>query len=189
MKLIDATCPFVMRVHRAARAFRERGLSVVIIGKRSHAEVQGILGEAPDAVIVGSVDDARRLSLPPDAPHRLGVVSQTTMNADDVKEIVAALSSRFEVETLAEVCNATKERQDAVKAFDGDALLVLGSATSSNTSRLCEVSRAGKVFRAGSMDELRAIDFAGVADLGVTSGASTPESFLEEAVASVKCKV
>ncbi len=189
MKLIDATCPFVMRVHRAARAFRESGLSVVIIGKRSHAEVQGILGEAPDAAVVGSVDDARRLSLPPDAPRRLGVVSQTTMNADDVKEIVAALSSRFEVETLAEVCNATKERQDAVKAFDGDALLVLGSATSSNTSRLCEVSRAGKVFRAGSMDELRAIDFSGVADLGITSGASTPESFLEEAVASVKCKV
>ena len=182
MKLIDATCPFVMRVHRAARAFRERGLSVVVIGKRSHAEVQGILGEAPDATVVGSVDDALHLSLPPGAPRRLGVVSQTTMNADDVKAIVSALSSRFEVETLAEVCNATKERQDAVKSFDGDALLVLGSAASSNTSRLCEVSRAEKVFRAGSMDELRAIDFSGISSLGVTSGASTPESFLEEAV-------
>ncbi len=176
---VDATCPFVARVHNAARSFHERGLKVVIIGKSSHAEVRGILGEAPGAAVVESVAGARALEMPRGA--RLGVVSQTTMHADDVKLVVAALRERFDVETTAEVCGATKERQDAVKAFDGDALLVLGSASSSNTTRLCEVARV-RTMRAGAMDEVRALDFTGVTRLGVTSGASTPEAFLEEAV-------
>jgi 4-hydroxy-3-methylbut-2-enyl diphosphate reductase len=103
------------------------------------------------------------------------------MNADDVAEIVEVLSRRFEVESVAEVCNATKERQDAVKSFDGDALLVLGSVSSSNTRRLCEVAGC-EAYRAGSVDEVSAIDFSAVERLGVTSGASTPESFFGEAV-------
>lgn len=176
--VVDATCPFVTRVHRAARAFAQKGLQVLIIGNPSHAEVKGILGEAPDARVVRTRGDADSLSL--DA-RRVGVVSQTTMNADEVRDIVEALRARYEVETVAEVCNATKDRQDAVKAFDGDALLVLGSASSSNTRRLCEVARC-RTFRAGSMDEVRAIDFSGFSDLGVTSGASTPEEFLRETV-------
>lgn len=178
LEVIDATCPFVMRVHKAAQEYNKKGLTVVIIGKRSHAEVKGILGEAPDAVVVASADEARALELPQGAGTRLGVVSQTTMNADDVRAIVAALAERFDVESVAEVCNATKERQDAVKAFDGDALLVLGSANSSNTRRLCEVARC-RTFRAGSLEELGSIDFTGIDRLGITSGASTPESFFK----------
>ena len=103
------------------------------------------------------------------------------MNADEVRAIVAALRERFVVETAADVCNATKERQDAVKSFGGDALLVLGSANSSNTRRLCEIARC-RTFRAGTMDEVEALDLSGVEVLGVTSGASTPESFLDQAV-------
>ena len=189
LAVVDATCPFVTRVHNAARAFAERGLPVVIIGKPDHAEVVGILGEAPGATVVRNLADAKALGDgTPDMERgtgggrkSVGVVSQTTMNADEVREIVAALRERFDVETTAEVCNATKERQDAVKSFDGDALLVLGSANSSNTRRLCEVARC-RTFRAGTMDEVRSIDFAGVCRLGVTSGASTPEDFLEDAV-------
>lgn len=181
--IVDATCPFVAKVHAAARSFAERGLPVVVVGKASHAEVAGIVGEAPGAFVVGSVRDAEAMDL---ASPRIGVVSQTTMNADEVAEIVAALSRRFEVETAAEVCFATKERQDAVKAFDGDALLVLGSASSSNTARLCEVSRAKRVFRAGTLDEVSAIDFSGASRLGVTSGASTPESFLSSALSLLR---
>ncbi|MBQ6136280.1 MAG: 4-hydroxy-3-methylbut-2-enyl diphosphate reductase [Kiritimatiellae bacterium] len=178
LNVVDATCPFVDRVHRAARGFAARGMPVVVIGKASHAEVKGILGEAPDAAVICSVEEARAVGMP---GGPVGVVSQTTMNADEVREIVAALRERFEVETTADVCNATKERQDAVKAFDGDAILVLGSASSSNTRRLCEVARC-RAFRAGTMDELRALDLSGVSHLGVTSGASTPESFLDAAV-------
>ena len=107
------------------------------------------------------------------------------MNADEVRAVVAALRGRFEVETMAQVCNATKERQDAVKAFDGDAILVLGSANSSNTRRLCEVARC-RAFRAGTLDDVRALDLSGVERLGATSGASTPEEFLNAALALLR---
>jgi len=178
--IVDATCPFVERVHRSAREFVVRGLPVVVVGNPGHAEVKGILGEAPGAAVVRSPSDAKTLSSRLSA-RVIGVVSQTTMNADEVREIVETLRGSFHVETAADVCNATKERQDAVKAFDGDALLVLGSASSSNTRRLCEVAGC-RTFRAGTMDEVRALDLSDVVRLGVTSGASTPESFLEEAV-------
>ena len=185
LDVVDATCPFVTRVHDAARAFAARGLHVAVVGKASHAEVKGILGEVPCASVVASVDEARSFECPDAATVPVGVVSQTTMNADEVREIVAALRDRFEVETMADVCGATKERQDAVKAFDGDALLVLGSANSSNTRRLCEVARC-RTFRAGTMEEVGALDFTGVVRLGVTSGASTPEEFFNNVVKKLK---
>ena len=187
LKVVDATCPFVTRVHTAAREFAARGLPVVVIGHENHAEVKGIVGEVSDvaghspAITANSPTLSTALS----GSQTIGVVSQTTMNADEVAALVAQLKERFTVETMAEVCNATKERQDAVKAFDGDALLVLGSANSSNTRRLMEVARC-RAFRAGTLEEVRALDLRGVRRLGVTSGASTPESFLAEAVAYLK---
>ena len=175
LKVVDATCPFVEKVHKAARDFAAKGLPVVVIGNPDHAEVKGIVGEF----------EAR----PAKPGERIGVVSQTTMNADEVKAIVEELKRDYEVETMAEVCNATKLRQDAVKEFSarhesdpGAALLVLGSVNSSNTRRLCEVAACAKVFRAGNLDEVKALDFTGVETLGVTSGASTPESFFDEAI-------
>ena len=181
LKIEDATCPFVARVQKAAADFHADGLQVVVIGKPSHAEVKGILGEAPGAIVISTLEDADRLTFPDGDLRKVGVVSQTTMNADDVAEIAARLSNRFEIESVAEVCNATKERQDVVKAFDGDAILVLGSANSSNTRRLSEVARC-RSFRAGSIDEIKAINFSGVDRLGITSGASTPESFFRSAL-------
>ena len=180
LKVVDATCPFVERVHRAARDFAAKGLPVVVIGNPSHAEVRGIVGEAANAVVLDP-SRPRAQELPP----RFGLVSQTTMNADEVASLVAELRESHEVETMAEVCNATKVRQDAVKAFSGDALLVLGSANSSNTRRLCEVARC-RTFRAGTMDEVRSLDLSGVRELGVTSGASTPESFFREVVSFLR---
>lgn len=178
LKVVDATCPFVEKVHKAAKEFASRGLNVVVIGNPDHAEVKGITGEVSDAIVIKSVPHS---PFPiPRSP--LGVVSQTTMNADEVANIVGKLRGGYEVETMAEVCNATKVRQDAVKAFDGDALLVLGSVNSSNTRRLCEVAKCAKVFRAGTLDEVKAIDFSGVSVLGVTSGASTPENFFTDVI-------
>ena len=183
LKVVDTTCPFVAKVHRAAREFAEKGLPVVIIGDPKHVEVQGIQGE---------IDSCRLQSIA--VGSRIGVVSQTTMNADEVERQVAELRKTYDVETMAEVCRATKERQDAVKRFCSLRLsssvsspfgvLVLGSRTSSNSKRLKEVAEqsGAKAFMAGSMDELKKIDFSGVERLGVTSGASTPERFLMEAV-------
>ena len=181
--VVDATCPFVERVHKAAREFAAKGLRIVVIGHPEHIEVKGIVGEVEEAVVISNVASAREFcAATADTDASLGVVSQTTMNADEVADIVAVLKTRFKVETTAEVCNATKVRQDAVKAFGGDAVLVLGSASSSNTARLCECAPC-KAFRAGTMDEVKALDLSGVTHLGVTSGASTPEEFLKAAVA------
>ncbi|MCQ2368158.1 MAG: 4-hydroxy-3-methylbut-2-enyl diphosphate reductase [Kiritimatiellae bacterium] len=179
LKVVDATCPFVERVHREARAFAEKGYQVVVIGNENHAEVKGILGEAPNAIVH---TDLPATPTPTTYTSPLGVVSQTTMNADDVKAKVEELKVGYKVETMAQVCNATKERQDAVKAFKGDALLVLGSSNSSNTKRLSEVASC-PTFRAGNMEEVRSLDFSGVNTLGVTSGASTPEEFFNEVIA------
>ena len=192
LKVVDATCPFVEKVHKAAKEFASRGLKVVVIGNPDHAEVKGITGEVSDAIVIKSVPHSpfpiphSPFPIPHSPfpiPHSpLGVVSQTTMNADEVADIVGKLRGGYEVETMAEVCNATKVRQDAVKAFDGDALLVLGSVNSSNTRRLCEVAKCAKVFRAGTLDEVKSIDFSGVSVLGVTSGASTPENFFTDVI-------
>ena len=187
LKVVDTTCPFVAKVHKAAKAFAEKGLPVVILGDPKHVEVQGISGEAESFPLQdkdGSSITSGKDSAFPLLGSRIGVVNQTTMNADEVERQVAELRKKYDVETMAEVCHATKERQDAVKRFAGDAVLVLGSKSSSNSKRLAEVAGQGgaKAFMAGSMDELRKIDFSGVERLGVTSGASTPERFLMEAV-------
>ena len=186
LKVVDATCPFVARVHDAAREFAAKGLAVVVIGNPGHAEVKGIVGEVPDAVVVRDAAEASALASPV-AGSAIGVVSQTTMNSDEVETVVAVLRGRFEVETTAEVCRATKVRQDAVRAFKGDALLVLGSANSSNTRRLCEVARC-RTFRAATLEEVSSLDLAGVGTLGVTSGASTPESFFAEAMKLLRAR-
>lgn len=173
LRVVDATCPFVERVHRAARELAAKGQPVVIIGNPHHAEVIGIRGEVEGVHVYPDV--------PKDA-RRIGVVSQTTMDSDEVARIVADLRTRFEcVETMAEVCNATKVRQDAVRNFRGDALLVLGSANSSNTRRLCEIAPC-RTFRAGTLEDVDRLDLTGVQVLGVTSGASTPESFFGAAL-------
>ncbi len=172
LRIVDATCPFVARVHQEARALAERGLPVVIIGDARHDEVKGIRGEVPSAFIWPD--------LPTDV-QRIGVVCQTTMNAAEVEKILDELRTRYTVETSASVCRATQERQDAVRAFTGDALLVLGSRNSSNTRRLAEVANC-PAFRAGSMEELKRLPLSDFQHLGVTSGASTPEDFLARAI-------
>ena len=177
LRIVDTTCPFVARVHRSAKEFSERGLAVVVIGNKDHAEVAGIRGEIKGGGWIYPET--------PEGVDRIGVVSQTTMNADDVAAAVAELGKKYAVETSAEVCSATKERQDAVRRFKGDAVLVLGSANSSNTRRLCEVASC-RAFRAGTMEEVEAVDFSGVGRLGVTSGASTPESLFEKAVSYLR---
>ena len=190
LKVVDTTCPFVAKVHKTAREFSEKGLPVVVLGDPRHVEVKGIVGECGNM----RVWDCENEELGKWEYGKIGVVSQTTMNADEVKRAVGELKKKSDVETMAEVCRATKERQEAVKRFCSSCLsssvsrpfgvLVLGSRMSSNSKRLKEVAEqnGAKAFLAGTMDELRAIDFSGVERLGVTSGASTPERFFMEAV-------
>ena len=185
LEIVDATCPFVAKVHRAARDFARRGLQVVVLGDPEHAECRGVAGEAGETM---TFDEA--VAAAGGGRKKVGVVAQTTMNADEVARQVAALREVCDVETSADVCCATKERQDAVRAFASPqrAVLVLGSRTSANSRRLAEVAerRGARAFLAGTMEEVRALDLSGVQTLGVTSGASTPERFFEEAVRFLK---
>ena len=192
LAVVDATCPFVERAHRAARAFAARGVPVAVVGHAEHAEVRGIVGEISACSVVASAEEVAALPYPESSP--LGVLCQTTLSSGTVRAVLDALRARYpllETPPAADICRATRDRQTAVAEFvrgGGDGVLVLGSAGSSNTNRLVEVARgAGAAFaaRAGTLDEVRALDFAGIGRIGVTSGASTPEEFLDRVVSLI----
>ncbi len=186
---IDATCPLVTKVHAQARRYAEAGYAVVLIGHAGHEEVEGTLGEAPDAIVlVESSGDAETVSLPPDRP--VAYVTQTTLSVDETSEIVAVLRRRFpkiQEPAREDICYATSNRQWAVKELlpEIDLLLVVGSGNSSNSQRLVEVARAAGVPAhlvedAGSIEE-RWLD--GCESVGLTSGASAPERLVEDVCA------
>ncbi|MGN0852317.1 MAG: 4-hydroxy-3-methylbut-2-enyl diphosphate reductase [Kiritimatiellia bacterium] len=186
LRVVDATCPFVWRAHRQVHDYVARGLFVVVVGHADHVEVGGVWGEVVAAggrgAIVGAAADVAEL--PPVAAA--GIVSQTTLAGETIQAVVAALRARgvaVETPAAADVCTATKDRQEAVRRFvraGGDGVLVLGSAHSSNTRRLAEIARAegARAWQAGRVEDVAACDFSSVCRLGVTAGASTPEKFL-----------
>jgi len=186
LKTIDATCPLVTKVHTQARRYAEAGYTIVLIGHPGHEEVEGTLGEAPQAtVLVESVDEATALELP--AETRLAYITQTTLSVDETREIIDVLRRRFpQIEGPAreDICYATSNRQWAVKELLAEVglLLVVGSRNSSNSVRLVEVSSAAGV-PAHLVDDAGEIDVAwldGVDVVGVTSGASVPERLVRE---------
>ena len=186
---IDATCPLVTKVHAQARRYAEAGYSIVLIGHAGHEEVEGTLGEAPDAIIlVESAEDAEHVSLPADRP--LAYVTQTTLSVDETGEIVTVLRRRFphiEGPAREDICYATSNRQWAVKELLAkiDLLLVVGSPNSSNSVRLVEVARADGT-PAHLVDDLHEIDeswLEGCETVGLTSGASAPERLVTDVCA------
>jgi 4-hydroxy-3-methylbut-2-en-1-yl diphosphate reductase len=186
LRVYDATCPLVTKVHTQARRYAEAGYTIVLIGHPGHEEVEGTLGEAPQAtVLVESVVDADALELP--AETRLAYITQTTLSVDETREIIDALRRRFpQIEGPAreDICYATSNRQWAVKELLDQVglLLVVGSRNSSNSVRLVEVSSAAGV-PAYLVDDASEIDEAwldGVEVVGVTSGASVPERLVRE---------
>jgi 4-hydroxy-3-methylbut-2-en-1-yl diphosphate reductase len=178
---IDATCPLVTKVHAQARRFAASGATVVLIGHAGHEEVEGTMGEAPDAIVlVESVADAEALELPAGVP--LAYVTQTTLSVDETREIVAVLERRFpEIRgpQKEDICYATSNRQWAVKELlpEVDLLLVIGSRNSSNSNRLVEVARAAGVESHLIEDETEIDEtwLDGPESVGLTSGASAPE--------------
>ena len=198
LRVVDATCPVVARVHRQVRAYAARGLPVVVVGHAEHVEVRGVVGEARDAgaEVAVAKDAADVAALPFPADAAIGAVCQTTLSGETVRAVLAALAARYprlETTPAADACTATRDRQEAVRAFvagGGGGVLVLGSASSSNTRRLAEtaVAAGARAWRAADARELAAIDFSGTEVLGVTSGASTPEDFFRAALAALARK-
>jgi 4-hydroxy-3-methylbut-2-enyl diphosphate reductase len=188
LETIDATCPLVSKVHAEARNYAARGFTVFLIGHAGHEEVEGTMGEAPDStLLVETVADAERMR--PPQTERLAYVTQTTLSVDDTREIAAVLRRRFpdiQSSKKDDICYATTNRQRAVKHLLGsvDLLLVIGSRNSSNSNRLVEVARAGGV-AAHLIDDERAIEevwLEGVETIGLTSGASAPESLVRRVI-------
>jgi 4-hydroxy-3-methylbut-2-en-1-yl diphosphate reductase len=181
LRTVDATCPLVAKVHAESRRYAREGYTVLLVGHGGHEEVEGTLGEAPEAtILVETLADAERVRVPD--PARVAYVTQTTLSVDETAEIVASLRRRFpaiEAPRKDDICYATTNRQRAVKqlAAEVDVLLVIGSGNSSNSKRLVETARALGV-DAHLIEDETAIDERWLVDaetVGLTSGASAPE--------------
>jgi 4-hydroxy-3-methylbut-2-en-1-yl diphosphate reductase len=188
LQVIDATCPLVTKVHLEALRFRNEGRAIILVGHKGHEEVIGTMGEVPGHIqLVGTVAQAKRVEVPD--PHRVAVLTQTTLGVDDANTIIEVLRRRFpELVTPSsdDICYATQNRQTAVKglASRADLVLVLGSHNSSNSQRLKEVAEDSGA-RAYLVDDASEIDPAwleGAESIGVTAGASAPEHLVEAVV-------
>lgn len=189
---IDATCPLVSKVHRQAERANEAGRHIIFVGHAGHPEVIGTLGQLPPGAmtLVESVDDVARLA-PPD-PEMLSFLTQTTLSVDDTRDIIAALQHRFPSITGPrgeDICYATSNRQEAVKAIADrcDRMIVIGAPNSSNSLRLVEVAErlgtpAHLVQRGNEVDPAW---LAGIGTLGITAGASAPETLVREVIDAV----
>ena len=190
LKALDATCPLVTKVHLQALRYAKEGYTIVLIGHRGHVEVEGTLGEAPDAIVlVQSVADVEALDLPD--PERVAYITQTTLSVDDVQAMVAALKRRYPAvhePAKADICYATQNRQDAVKelARRCPVILVVGAPASSNANRLVEVAtaRGARTYLIESADDIDSAWLEG--DVGITAGASTPEDVVRACVERVQ---
>jgi 4-hydroxy-3-methylbut-2-enyl diphosphate reductase len=188
LRTIDATCPLVTKVHLEALHYAKKGYTIVLIGHEEHDETIGTLGEAPDAIrLVGTREEAECVQVPD--PNRIAYLTQTTLSLDDTREIVEVLKRRFPKMASppkGDICYATQNRQDAVRAMAPhvDALLVLGAPNSSNSLRLCEVGRSLNVpsFLIERASDIRPEWLAGVRVLGLTASASAPEILVREVV-------
>jgi 4-hydroxy-3-methylbut-2-en-1-yl diphosphate reductase len=188
LRTVDATCPLVTKVHREARRFAQEGYTVFLIGHAGHEEVVGTMGEAPEAIVlVQTIDEVT--TLPEPATARVAYVTQTTLSVDETNAVIEALRERFPHivgPPKEDICYATTNRQAAVKSLAAlvDLMLVIGSANSSNSNRLVDVTRALGV-PAYLIDDEHDIDeawLAGVETVGITSGASAPEWLVQQVV-------
>ena len=185
LRVIDATCPLVSRVHNEARRYAEKGYEIVLIGHSGHPEVEGTMGQVPGPVhLVSNLDDVA--SLTPGNPAKLAYVTQTTLSVDDTREIIAALVKRFpriRGPDVKDICYATQNRQTAVRrlAERSDVILVIGADYSSNSNRLREIGdEAGTASHLiPDADGLDPAWLDGVRTVGITAGASAPESLVQ----------
>ncbi len=188
LRVFDATCPLVTKVHAEVTRMRKEGREIVMIGHKGHPEVEGTMGQSPQGIyLVETAADVASLRI--HAPDRLAYVTQTTLSVDDAAQVIAALKQRFPNITgprKDDICYATQNRQDAVKTLAGatDIVLVVGSKNSSNSNRLREVAET-RGARAHLIDDASQINPAwleGAANIGVTAGASAPEVLVKEVV-------
>ncbi|MBI2118284.1 MAG: 4-hydroxy-3-methylbut-2-enyl diphosphate reductase [Elusimicrobia bacterium] len=188
LKVIDATCPLVTKVHMEAILFAKQGCTILLVGHEGHDEVIGTMGEAPEKIIlVDSPEDVEKLQV--DDPEKVAVITQTTLSLDDTRDTIEAIKRKFPKVIFPpkeDICYATTNRQTAVKQLTSqvDLILVIGSENSSNSKRLAEVSQ-DKGVKAYLIDDVTKIKkewFVGVRNIGITAGASAPEHLVREVI-------
>jgi 4-hydroxy-3-methylbut-2-enyl diphosphate reductase len=190
LRVIDATCPLVTKVHLEVERYAAEGHTVILVGHAGHEEVKGTVGVAPGKVLlVGNVGEAESVTVPD--PERVAAVTQTTLSVDDTREIMATLKRRFpslRTPKTDDICYATQNRQNAVKELVklSEAVLVVGSKQSSNANRLVEVARTsgGRAFLIDSLADIKPEMLNGVVAMGLTASASSPEWLVEEIVSA-----
>ena len=188
LRVFDATCPLVTKVHGEVTRMHDAGREIVMIGHRGHPEVEGTMGQTEgDIYLIENVDDVARLRVKDE--NRLVYVTQTTLSVDDARAIVHALEARFPNITgprRDDICYATQNRQDAVKQMAGccDLVIVVGSPNSSNSNRLREVAknRGVEAYLVDGADEIRPEWLDGKRHVGVTAGASAPEVLVKQVI-------
>jgi 4-hydroxy-3-methylbut-2-enyl diphosphate reductase len=178
--VLDATCPFVKRAHRAAERLEREGYQVLVVGEAGHPEVEGTVGHAPSATVVGSVGDLDALSL----RKKVGVVVQTTQAKANLRDVVAALVGRVdELSLIDTICESTAGHQGACASLAAtvDVMVVVGGKNSANTTHLADISReiCARTYHIETADELDVRWFEGAGRIGITAGASTPASQIE----------
>lgn len=196
MLYLDATCPLVSKVHVESERLHAAGREIVLIGHAGHPEVIGTMGQLPPGAItlLETLADAQRFE--PRDPANLAFVTQTTLSVDDTAEMVAALQARFPsiaAPHKEDICYATTNRQEAVKALarDSDVVLVIGSTKSSNSVRLAEVARRAGAKAAHLINSAEDLDWSwidGARTVGVTAGASAPEDLVEGLIAALSAR-
>jgi 4-hydroxy-3-methylbut-2-enyl diphosphate reductase len=192
LRVFDATCPLVTKVHVEVAKMRDQGRDIVMIGHKGHPEVEGTMGQVDQGIyLVQSVEDVAALNVRD--PAKLAYVTQTTLSVDDAAAVVSSLKQRFPAivgPKRDDICYATQNRQDAVKAMIAtvDAVIVVGSPNSSNSNRLREVAslRGVPSWMIDRADELRPEWIAGRRRVGVTAGASAPEILVRQVIARLK---
>jgi 4-hydroxy-3-methylbut-2-en-1-yl diphosphate reductase len=192
LRIFDATCPLVTKVHVEVGKMRREGREVIMIGHAGHPEVEGTMGQVDDGIyLVETVDDVAKLQVK--QPDKLAFVSQTTLSVDDCQLVINALLARYPSimqPKKQDICYATQNRQDAVKFMAPmcDLVIVIGSPTSSNSNRLREVAEKMncEAYMIGSAAELQPQWLVGKKRVGITAGASAPEVLVEQLVARLK---
>jgi len=192
LRVFDATCPLVTKVHAEVTRHRNNGLEIILIGHAGHPEVEGTLGQADGGVyLVENLEDVQAIEVV--NPECLAYVTQTTLSVDDTARILAALRARFPAiqgPKKDDICYATQNRQDAVRSLaeQCDVVLVVGSPNSSNSNRLREVAEGLGVcaYLIDGPDDVRKEWLEGVEKIGLTAGASAPETLVQQVVARLR---
>ena len=192
IRIVDATCPFVKKIHRIVKEENEKGRRVIIIGNERHPEVEGIKGWGNEnTIVVENEEQIEKLSF--ETKEKLSIVSQTTFNYKRFQDLVEKfLKKGYDSSVLNTICNATQERQSEAReiASEVDAMIVVGGKSSSNTQKLYEICRreCENTYYIQTFDDLEPESVSSVRSVGITAGASTPKNIIKEVHTSVRVK-